>query len=205
MNQQPFLGIRIGFALTGSFCTLSKVVPQITQLREEGAIITPILSFSVRDYNTRFGDRNYWRDQVSRAAATIEIIDTIAGAEPIGPRALLDIMVIAPCSGNSLAKLAAGIADTPVLMAAKAHLRNNRPLVIAVSSNDALAANFSNIGTLLNRKQLYFVPFVQDDTELKPNSLIADWQLLAPTIAAALKGHQLQPIFCQHTDENSCK
>ncbi len=200
MNQQPFLGIRIGFAITGSFCTLSKVVPQIAKLREGGAIVTPIISFAVRDYNTRFGESRFWREQISRAAATIEIIDTIAAAEPIGPQALLDIMVIAPCSGNSLAKLAAGIVDTPVLMAAKAHLRNNRPLIVAVSSNDALSANFSNIGTLLNRKQLYFVPFTQDDAETKPNSLIADWQLLIPTIAAALKGHQLQPIFCQQPD-----
>lgn len=188
-------GLKIGFALTGSHCTLEKALAAMECLRELGAEIMPIVSPAMIQYDTRFGSAESWRERLLKASGQEHLIESIPAAEPIGPQALLDVLLIAPCSGNTLAKLANGITDTAVLMAAKAHLRNLRPLVLAVSTNDGLGANAKNIGLLLNSKHLYFVPFGQDDASAKPNSLSADMAYIPQTIAAALRGQQLQPIL----------
>jgi len=185
---------RIGFALCGSFCTFSAVIPVIKELADKGYDITPIMSETAYKTDTRFGRAEDINNTI-RDICKKDIIYTIKGAEPIGPKKLLDILVIAPCTGNTLAKLASGIADTSVTLAAKAHLRNGRSIVVAVSSNDALAANAKSIGQLLNSKNYYFVPMRQDDPENKPRSVVADASMIIPTIEAALKGVQIQPIF----------
>lgn len=204
MNQNKFMqdsdisavnGLKIGFALTGSHCTLAKAVAAMERLRELGAAVTPIVSPAVLQEDTRFGCVDFWRRRLREASGQDTLIESIIAAEPIGPQALLDVMLIAPCTGNTLAKLAAGVTDTPVLMAAKAHLRNQRPLVLAVSSNDGLSANAKNIGLLLNSKYIYFVPFGQDDAIGKPNSLMADLNQTPQTILAALAGRQIQPLL----------
>lgn len=195
MNNISLQDLIIGFALTGSFCTLHTAIKAVSNLKELGADIRPIISDNVRLLDTKFGTAEYWRQELITASGNEEIIDTIPSAEPIGPGRLFDIMVIAPCSGNSLGKLADGISDTPVLMAAKAHLRNNLPLVIAVSTNDGLAGSCKNIGQLLNTKNVYFVPFFQDNPENKPNSLIADFSLLPKTLLKAINGQQIQPVL----------
>ena len=185
---------RIGFAMCGSFCTFSEVLPQIKTLASLGADITPIMSEMVYSTSTRFGTAEYFINEV-KAITGKDIIHTVAEAEPIGPKELLDILIVAPCTGNTLGKLALGITDTSVTMATKAHLRNERPVVIAVSTNDALGANFKNIGMLMNMKNTYFVPFGQDNHKSKPNSLIAKMELLPETIEMALNGKQIQPVF----------
>ncbi len=191
-------GIKIGLALTGSHCTLSRVLPEICRLRqEEGAEIMPILSESVDCTDTRFGTAASWKAALL-AAGCQPPVRSITEAEPIGPRGLCDAVVIAPCSGNTLAKLAGGIVDSPVLMAAKAQLRNGRPLVLAISTNDGLGMNARNIGLLLNSKQVFFVPFGQDDPFGKPNSLVADMRRIGDTLAAAISGQQIQPILLQY-------
>ncbi len=187
-------GITAGFALTGSFCTFSAVLPQLASLVETGAKVLPIMSTFAAGTDTRFGTAAAFRETIEGLCGE-KIIATIAGAEPIGPKKLLDILLIAPCTGNTLAKLAYGIADSPVTMAAKAHLRNARPVVLAVSTNDGLAGAAKNIGSLLNTKNMYFVPFGQDDPAGKPTSLIAHMDLLLPSMEAALSGTQLQPIL----------
>ena len=187
-------GTRVGFALTGSFCTFSAVLPELTSFVETGAKVLPIMSTFAAGTDTRFGTASAFRETIEKVCGE-KIIATITGAEPIGPKKLLDILVIAPCTGNTLAKLAYGIADSPVTMAAKAHLRNARPLVLAVSTNDGLAGAAKNIGALLNTKNMYFVPFGQDDPIGKPTSLVAHMGLLLPTVEAALSGMQLQPIL----------
>jgi dipicolinate synthase subunit B len=184
----------IGFGITGSFCTHEKIKKEIQHLVDLGAKVIPVFSEQVQKTDTRFGKAEDFLHQVEEMTGCPGIY-TIAQAEPIGPKALLDVMVIAPCTGNTLAKLAAGITDTPVLMAAKAHMRNQRPLVIAISTNDALAMNFKNIGTLMHMKNIFFVPFGQDDFEKKPCSMIARTELLGETIAAAMEGRQLQPVL----------
>lgn len=184
----------IGFALCGSFCTLNSVIEQIKALKELGYDVLPIMSETVYNTDTRFGKAEDFINRVEEISGN-KIIHTIQCAEPIGPKALLDLLVIAPCTGNTLAKLAYGITDTSVTMAAKAHLRNERPLLIAVSTNDALAAAGKNIGTLLNYKNIYFVPFSQDMPEGKPRSAIADFSLIPGAVLAALGGRQLQPII----------
>ncbi len=186
--------LRIGYALCGSFCTFAEAIPVIGALRERGAQVTPIMSENAYSTDTRFGLAS---DMVSRveSLAGREVIHSIAAAEPIGPKKLLDVMVIAPCTGNTLAKLACAITDTPVTMAAKAHLRNGRPLVIALATNDGLTASAKNIGALMNNKNVYFVPFQQDDSEKKPGSLIAHFELIPQTVEAALEGRQLQPML----------
>ena len=183
----------IGFAMCGSFCTYSKVFPILEQLAQEHTVI-PIFSDAACTVDSRFGTA---KEHMTKAKAICgaEPLHTIAQVEPIGPKKLLDILVIAPCTGNTLAKLAAGIADTAVTMAAKAHLRNGRPVVVAVSTNDGLAGAARNIGELLCRKHYYFVPFRQDDPAKKPRSLQADFSLLEETVQAALQGRQLQPIL----------
>lgn len=185
---------RIGFGITGSFCTFSKITDELKTLSEKAHCITPVFSDNVQRMNTRFGNAREFIEQIEMITGN-KGIKTITAAETVGPNALFDVMVIAPCTGNTLAKLCNGITDTPVLMAAKAHLRNNRPLVISISTNDALGANFKNIGLAMNMKNVYFVPFIQDDIVKKPNSLVADVSLIDDTITAALSGRQIQPLI----------
>ncbi len=187
-------GCNIGFAITGSFCTFDKIIPQIKVLKDEGAEVVPIFSFNSYNYDTRFMKADDFVSAV-REITGKNGINTIQGAEPIGPKKLFDIIVIAPCTGNTIAKLSNGIIDSPVLMAAKAHLRNNRPLVLSISTNDALGINFQNIGKLMVMKNIYFVPFGQDDYIGKPNSMVADLEKIKPTLECALDGNQLQPII----------
>lgn len=187
-------GCNIGFAITGSFCTFDKILPQIKVLSDEGARIIPILSNNAFSMDTRFFKAEEFKDRLKEITKE-PIISTIQMAEPIGPSAMLDVMVIAPCTGNTAAKLCNGITDTPVLMAAKAHMRNNKPLVIAISTNDALGINFQNIGKLMVMKNIYFVPFGQDDFKKKPNSMVADLRKLRDTIIMAINGMQLQPVI----------
>ena len=184
----------IGIAFTGSFCTYKKAFAELQQLVKEGAKVQTIFSNASQTIDSRFGDA---QDFVKKAEEITGIppMLSISQAEPIGPKSLLDILVLFPCTGNTIAKLANGITDTPVLMAAKAHPRNEKPLVISVSTNDALGMNMKNIGLLLNAKHIYFVPFGQDDPVKKPNSMIAHTGLLVPTLKAALEGRQLQPII----------
>ena len=188
------MDVRIGCAMSGSFCTFKAVFEAWRALKAAGAALTPILSFNAASVDTRFYP----------AAETRHIMEEITGkaplmalnqVEPIGPKKLLDALVIAPCTGNTLAKLANGIADTPVTLAAKSHLRNGRPLVIAVSSNDALSQNARSIGQLMSMKHVYFVPFGQDDALGKPCSLVAKFDLIPETVAAALAGRQIQPLL----------
>lgn len=187
-------GCNIGFAITGSFCTFDKIIPQIKVLKDEGAEVVPIFSFNSYNYDTRFMKAEEFVSAV-REITGKNGINTIQGAEPIGPQKLFDIMIIAPCTGNTIAKLSNGIIDSPVLMAAKAHLRNNRPLVISVSTNDALGINFQNIGKLMVMKNIYFVPFGQDDYIGKPNSMVADLGQIKTTLECALEGNQIQPVI----------
>lgn len=193
-ENTPLEGIRIGYALCGSFCTFSRSIDQIIRLKEMGADITPIMSFNAASINTRFGTAESFRSRISEITGK-DIIRTIEDAEPIGPRKMLDIVVVCPCTGNTLAKLAAGVTDTPVTMAVKSHIRNERPVVIAAATNDGLAASAHNIGQLLNRRGYYFVPFGQDDPSGKPRSLIADFNELSDTVLCALKGIQFQPLI----------
>lgn len=187
-------GKKVGFALTGSFCTFSNTIPQITKLIEEGAEVIPIMSFNAYNMDTKFGKAEDFINQIKEITKN-EIIHTIDGAEPIGPKHLTDIMVIAPCSGNTMGKMANGITDTPVLMAAKSHLRNENPLVIAISTNDGLSGSAESIGKLLNRKHLYFVPFRQDNPITKPRSLVFDPNYIVDTVKKALDREQIQPIL----------
>lgn len=185
---------RIGFAITGSFCTFAKIKEELKKLQSTGADITPIFSFNAQITNTRFMVANEYVKEIEEITGK-EGMKTIAQAEPVGPKGLFDIMIIAPCTGNTLAKLCNGITDSPVLMAAKAHLRNERPLVISVSTNDGLGINFKNIGYLLNMKNIYFVPFRQDDPVKKPKSLVADVSKIQDTLLAAMDGKQVQPVI----------
>jgi dipicolinic acid synthetase, B subunit len=184
----------IGFALCGSFCTFEPVLAALTRLCREYETVQPILSGAAGSLDTRFGTAADFRSRIE-AICRRPVWDSLTQVEPIGPKKLLDLLVVAPCTGNTLAKLAAGVADTPVTLACKAHLRNARPLVLAVSTNDGLAANARSLGVLLDRKQLFFVPFGQDDPEKKPTSLVADFTRLPETVAAALEGRQFQPLL----------
>ena len=186
--------IRVGFAMCGSFCTHRQVLAQMEKLCGTYASVIPILSENCRRTDTRFGTAEELAAEVRRLTGRAPL-DSVAAAEPIGPKALLDVLVIAPCTGNTPAKLANGVTDTAVTMAAKAHLRNGRPVVIAMATNDGLSAAARNIGELLVRKNYYFVPFGQDDPEKKPCSLMADFSRIGETIDAALEGRQLQPIL----------
>lgn len=187
-------GKHIGLAITGSFCTFAKIEQEIIELKETGAILHPIFSDHVQSIESRFGDTGAFIKRITEITGTAPIL-TIEAAEPIGPGGYLDLLLIAPCTGNTLAKLAAGITDTPVLMAAKAHLRNGKPLVISVSTNDAMGMNFKNIGELYNTKHIFFVPFGQDDPVKKPTSLIAHTGRIRETLMEALEGRQLQPVI----------
>lgn len=185
---------QIGVALTGSFCTFNQVFPQLEALVADGARVQTIFSGASQTTDSRFGHADDFMQKAKEITGLWPLL-TIPQAEPIGPKSLLDILIILPCTGNTAAKLANGITDTPVLMAAKAHLRNEKPLLISLSTNDALAMNMKNIGLLLNAKHIYFVPFGQDDPMKKPNSMVANVDLLIPAAKAALEGKQLQPII----------
>lgn len=187
-------GKHIGLAITGSFCTFARIEQEIKNLTETGAILHPIFSNHAQSMESRFGDTLAFMERIVKITGTAPIL-SIEAAEPIGPSGYLDILLIAPCTGNTLAKLASGITDTPVLMAAKAHLRNGKPLVISVSTNDAMGMNFKNIGELYNTKYIYFVPFGQDDPVKKPTSLIAHTGRIQETLQEALDGRQVQPVI----------
>ncbi|MEE1012754.1 MAG: dipicolinate synthase subunit B [Clostridia bacterium] len=186
--------ITIGFGLTGSYCTFSKVIPQMEALVSLGYRVIPILSEHTAATNTRFGTAEAHKQRIMEITGE-DILESLPQVEPIGPKRCLDLLLIAPCTGNTIAKLANGIADTSVTLAAKSHLRNNRPVAIAISTNDGLGANARNIGVLLARKHIYMVPFGQDDYKEKENSLVADFHLIPQTIAKALDGKQLQPVL----------
>ena len=190
-------GLDAGLCITGSFCTHDNILKEIPILIDNNINLLPIFSYSVSEYDTRFGSAKDFCDKITLLTKHTPI-KTIKDAEPIGPNNSLDIMIIAPCTGNTLSKLNNAITDTPVLMAAKAHLRNNKPLIIAVSTNDALGNSFKNIAELINKKNIYFVPFGQDNPSKKPNSLISNLSLLMPTIEHAIKGQQYQPILTMY-------
>ena len=185
---------RVGFAICGSFCTHSKALQALECLTQMYETVIPILSESSCSTDTRFGTAQALAERV-RELTGREPVTSVREAEPIGPKGLLDVLVIAPCTGNPAAKLAAGVTDGAVTMAAKAHLRNGRPVVLALASNDGLSGGAKNIGELLNRKQYFFVPFGQDDPEKKPCSLVADFSQIIPAVEAAMEGRQLQPIL----------
>ena len=190
MEQQ----VRVGFAFCGSFCTFSQAMAALGRVRARYGDVTPIVSEASAVTDTRFGRAHDFLAEMERICGK-PVIDSIARAEPIGPKGLLDVLVICPCTGNTLAKLANGVTDTAVTMAAKAHLRNGRPVVLCPATNDGLAASARNIGALLDKKNVYFVPFRQDDPAKTPTSLVADFSQVEDTIAAALAGRQLQPVL----------
>ena len=189
-----FENLTVGFAVTGSFCTLKKTVAHIRDLTENGADVIPIMSEITYNTDTRFGKAEDFISEIKSITGN-EIITSIKGVEPIGPKNILDALIIAPCTGNTLSKIALGMTDSCVAMAAKANLRNENPLVIAVSTNDGLGASAQNIAHLMNAKNVYFVPFGQDDAVKKPNSLVADMSKIADTLDFALSGRQIQPIL----------
>jgi dipicolinate synthase subunit B len=189
-------GKKIGFGLTGSFCTLDKALTQMEKLAFLGADIIPVLSYMVDSTDTRFGTAQYFCSRIM-AVTGKDCITTIAEAEPFGPKTQLDLMVVLPCTGNTLAKLANGITDTPVTMAVKAHLRNNRPVLLGIATNDGLGINGKNIGLIQNMQNIFFVPYRQDDPENKYNSLVCRMELFLPALEAALEGKQIQPVIVQ--------
>ena len=186
--------LRVGFAFCGSFCTMSKALAALEQTAARFGPVTPIVSETVASTDTRFGAAHDFMREMERICAR-RVVSTVAGAEPIGPKGLLDVLAICPCTGNTLAKLAHGVTDTAVTMAAKAHLRNGRPLVLALATNDGLSGSAPNLGMMLNRRHVFFVPFGQDDCREKPASLVADFSLVPDAIRAAVKEEQLQPLL----------
>ncbi|MEO3945045.1 dipicolinate synthase subunit B [Gorillibacterium sp. CAU 1737] len=193
MNWQ---GLTVGFALTGSHCTFAEVMPVIDRLVALGAAVVPLASQTLMTTDTRFGTSASWQKELKERTGN-DIISTIVEAETLGPSKKLDVLVIAPCTGNTTSKLANAMTDGPVLMAAKAQLRNQRPLVLAISTNDGLGLNAANIARLLITKNVYFVPFGQDAPEVKPNSLVARMELIPEACEAALAGKQLQPLLIE--------
>lgn len=184
----------IGYAFCGSFCTFEDSFKVLVELSSKYGDIVPIMSFNAYNTDTRFGNSDEWVKKIEDVCNR-RIINTIESAEPLGPQIALDALIIAPCTGNTLAKLANGITDTPVCMAAKAHLRCDRPLLIALASNDAMSANLGNIGVLLNRKNIFFVPMRQDEPIKKPHSLVADFSLLPQALERAVAGVQTRKLF----------
>ncbi len=191
MNLQ---GKRIGFALTGSFCTFEQVTAALQELVKQGADVYPIMSEAAYELDTKFGSACGWRNVVESITGK-GIVHSIVGAEPIGPGKTLDLVIVAPCTGNTIAKLANAVTDTPVTMAVKAHLRNGRPVLIAVSTNDGLGLNAKNIGLLLGARHIYFVPFGQDNPTGKPTSLVANMSMIPEAASQALDGKQIQPLL----------
>ena len=186
--------LSVGFALCGSFCTFNKALEQMRLLVQAGAAVTPIMSENAYSTDTRFGTAEYFKKEIEDICGK-KTVHTINAAEPVGPKKMFDVLLVEPCTGNTLAKLANGITDTAVTMACKSHLRNGRPLVLAVSTNDALGNSARNIGALLNYKNIYFVPMRQDDCVNKPRSVVADFSQTQAAIICALDGKQVQPIF----------
>lgn len=190
-------GIKIGFALCGSYCTYEKVIPNIKRLINEGAEIYPIMSDNAYTTNTRFGKAEEHIVSIEQMTGK-KIIHTLVDAEPLGPNNMIDLLVIAPCTGNTIAKLANAITDSAVLISAKTLLRNKKPIVLAVATNDGLGINMKNIGILMNTKNIYFVPMGQDNYEKKPNSMMSDMNLILKTVQKALKNEQLQPVIINY-------
>lgn len=186
--------LNIGVAITGSFCTFDKIFLELENLTKEGCNVYTIFSYASQNIDCRFGKSDEFISRAEEITHNKPIL-TIEEAESLGPQNKLDILIIAPCTGNTLAKLANGITDTPTLMAAKGHLRNNKPLVVSLSTNDALGINFKNIGALLTAKNVYLVPFGQDNFIGKPNSMVAHTNLIIPTLELALEGKQIQPVI----------
>ena len=184
----------IGFAMCGSFCNFTFAFEELEKLIRNGEELVPIMSYNVFSTDTRFGKAKDFIERAEKLCGR-KVVHTIEDAEPLGPKIKLDCLCICPCTGNTLAKLSNGICDTPVTLAAKAHLRNERPLVIALASNDSLLGNAENFGRMLARRNVYFVPLCQDDAEKKPRSLVCDFSLLSSTIEKAKNGSQLQPIL----------
>lgn len=185
---------KIGFALTGSFCTFERAFLQAEALKQTGAELIPIMSFNASSMDTRFGDAENHIKRLEEICQN-KVINTLSGAEPIGPKSMTDILIVCPCTGNTCAKLAMSITDTPVTMAVKSHIRNGRPVVIALASNDSLAGSMKNIGMLMNMKNYYFVPFYQDDFNSKPTSAVCDFSKVMETAEAALNKKQIQPVM----------
>ena len=186
--------LKIGLGITGSFCNFSETKNVICDLKKENVDVLTIISFTTRDYDTRFYKKSEYIKMLEEETKN-RVIDTIPKAEPIGPKNMVDVILICPCTGNTLAKLAHGITDTPVLMAVKSHIRNNKPVVIGVSTNDGLGMSLENIGKLLNTKNMYFVPFRQDDYISKPKSLVLDYNYIIDTLKFAINGKQIQETF----------
>lgn len=191
-----FAGKTVGFGLTGSHCTHDQVLPQMQRLVDLGAEVIPVVSYTVANVDLKFGEAKMWLQKI-RDITGQDIISTIPEAEPLGPSKRLDVMLVAPCTGNSLSKLANALTESPVLMAAKATMRNGRPLVVAISTNDALGLNAQNLAKLLAAKNVYFVPFGQDLPETKPNSLVSRMELIPETCWEAMHGKQIQPLVVE--------
>lgn len=189
-------GKRIGFGLTGSHCTYDEVFPEIEKLVQKGAQVIPVVTFTVKNTNTRFGEGAEWVKRLEQITGR-KVIDSIVEAEPLGPKNPLDCMVIAPLTGNSMSKLANALTDSPVLMATKATLRNGKPVVLGISTNDALGLNGVNLMRLMATKNIYFIPFGQDDPMKKPNSMVARMSMLCETVEHAFKGKQIQPVIVE--------
>lgn len=191
-------GKTIGFALTGSFCTYEKIFIEMKKIVSLGATVIPIFSYLPQEIHCRFGNWNDFLSQAEEISGRKPIL-SISQAEPIGPKGMLDLLLLAPCTGNTMAKLNNAITDTPALMAAKSHLRTEKPLVISIASNDNLGLNFKNLGALYATKHIFFVPFGQDDCKQKPNSLVAHTDFIIPTIKEALEERQIQPVIRSYT------
>lgn len=189
-------GKRIGFGITGSHCTYEEIYPEIEKLVNAGAEVLPVVTFTVKNTDTRFGKGEDWIAKIEAVTGN-KVIDSIVKAEPLGPKIPLDCMVIAPLTGNSMSKFANAMTDSPVLMAAKATLRNGKPVVLGISTNDALGLNGVNIMRLMATKNIYFIPFGQDDPIKKPNSMVARMSKLDQTVMAAIEGKQLQPVLVE--------
>ncbi|WP_226528329.1 dipicolinate synthase subunit B [Metabacillus niabensis] len=189
-------GKRIGFGITGSHCTYEEVYPQIKSLLDEGADVIPVVTFTMKDTTTRFGKAGEWVEKIEALTGN-KVIDSIVAAEPLGPKLPLDCMVIAPLTGNSMSRFANALTDSPVLMAAKATLRTHRPVVLGISTNDALGLNGVNLMRLMATKDIYFIPFGQDAPDKKPNSMVARMEALLDTVLAALEGKQYQPVVVE--------
>ncbi len=190
-------GKKIGFAITGSHCTIEEIIPEIEKIVNQGAEVLPIMSETVLNDKTRFGSPEKWTKKMKKVTGQ-KIIDSVVKAEPIGPQKLLDLLIVAPCTGNTLAKIANGIIDETVIMAAKAQLRNQNPVLISISTNDGLGLNFKNLSELINTENIFFVPFGQDNPSDKPNSLVSRSDLLVEAAEKALNDKQLQPVLIEY-------
>jgi len=188
-------GKRVGLVMCASYCTLGSLLGEVKHIIDEGAEIIPIMSEHARIFDTRFGKADDFAEKIEQLTGR-KIIYTMQEAEKIGPQDMTDVVLIAPCTGNTLAKLCHGITDTAALMAVKSHLRNNKPVCVAISTNDALGVNLENIGRLINMKNIFFVPFAQDNPAAKPKSMISKTELCVDTLKAALENVQLQPVIC---------